>query len=72
MKVNKFRRKYLSKDESITEITHKDYNFGLIRYYWDNNDEDDVFQIINDQTINDIDFNDVFIAIDKTQSKIGQ
>lgn len=48
------------------------FNFGLIEYYFRNKDHSSAFQVIEDKTLNDIDFYELFMQMDKTSSKIGQ
>ena len=50
----------------------ENFNFDLIEYYFKHKVHLDNFQIINDRIMNDIDFQELFIFIDRTRSKIGQ
>ncbi|GHT78742.1 DNA mismatch repair protein MutS [Bacteroidia bacterium] len=49
-----------------------DFYFDLIEHYFKYSTKSDEFQIIDNQMMNDIDFQELFIFIDRTQSKIGQ
>jgi hypothetical protein len=48
------------------------YNFELIEKYFKNRDNSDSFQILSDKTCNDLDFNEIFMFLDRTNSKVGQ
>jgi len=53
-------------------LPQEDFNFDLIGHYFIGRDNSSAFQIVSSQTINDIDFCELFSAIDRTNSKIGQ
>ncbi len=48
------------------------FNFELIEKYFRNKDHSDAFQVISDKTCKDLDFQEVFMFLDRTNSKIGQ
>jgi hypothetical protein len=48
------------------------YNFELIEKYFTNRDNSDSFQVLSDKTCNDLDFNELFMFLDRTNSKVGQ
>ncbi len=49
-----------------------DFNFELIEKYSKNKKNKDVLQYLSDKTCNDLDFNELFMFIDRTTSKVGQ
>ena len=49
-----------------------DFHFNLIELYFTNKEHTNEFQIINNSTICDIDFQELFYQLDKTHSKVGQ
>ena len=54
------------------QIKPTDFNFHDVERYFKNNDNTECFQVISKRTINDIDFHELFMFIDRTNSKIGQ
>ena len=48
------------------------FNFQLISRYHENKDHNDVYQVLSQQTCNDLDFELFFQYVDRTSSKIGQ
>ena len=52
------------------KLKDEDFNFDLIEHYFKQKNQAEKFQIINDQIINDIDFYELFMFIDRTHSKI--
>lgn len=48
------------------------FNFQLISRYHENKDQNDVYQVLSQQTCNDLDFDLFFQYVDRTSSKIGQ
>ncbi|GHT65419.1 hypothetical protein AGMMS50239_25140 [Bacteroidia bacterium] len=50
----------------------ENFNFDLIEQYFKHKVHSDKFQIINNQIMNDIDFQELFMFMDRTHSKIGQ
>ena len=48
------------------------FNFDLIAHYFKYKVHSNKFQIINEQTVDDIDFHELFQFMDRTHSKIGQ
>jgi hypothetical protein len=58
--------------DNITLIKQEQFDFEKIELYFRNKDNSSCFQVISDRTCNDLDLNDLFIFLDRTQSKIGQ
>jgi len=50
----------------------ENFHFDLIEHYFKRKDHSSIFQIINEQFINDVDLYELFMYIDRTHSKIGQ
>jgi DNA mismatch repair ATPase MutS len=48
------------------------FDFEQIKSYFQNKDNSSAFQILSDKTCNDLDFDELFMFIDRTSSKIGQ
>lgn len=57
---------------SFGEIKTESSNFESVERYFQNKDHSDVFQVLSDKTCNDLDFNELFMFIDRTTSKVGQ
>jgi hypothetical protein len=58
--------------KSFGEIKDDPFYFYSIEKYFRNKDHTGAFQVLSDKTCNDLDFNDLFMYIDRTTSKIGQ
>lgn len=54
------------------KLKEETFNFSLIKIYFSNKDNSNAFQVLNDKTCNDLDFDDLFTFLDRTNSKIGQ
>ena len=67
-----FKRKKETKTKSFGESKNTSFNFNLIEKYFRKKDDSDSFHIISDKTCNDLDFNELFMFIDRTNSKVGQ
>lgn len=61
-----------SNGENGSKVKEDLFHFDLIEYYFRNKKKSSVNQDINDKTIDDIDFYEVFMYLDRTKSKIGQ
>lgn len=48
------------------------FNFSMIEKYFLHKDHSKVHQVISDKTCNDLDFDELFMFLDRTHSKIGQ
>lgn len=57
---------------SFGEIKDDPFYFDTIEKYFRNKDHTGAFQILSDKTCNDLDFNELFMFVDRTTSKIGQ
>lgn len=70
-----FNRKKKIKDKyrsSFGNLKNDSFSFELIENYFRNKDNSSSFQVISDKTCNDLDFQDLFMFIDRTTSKVGQ
>jgi len=70
-----FYRKKKIKDKyrsSFGNLKNDSFNFELIEKYFRNKDNSISFQVISDKTCNDLDFQDLFMFVDRTTSKVGQ
>lgn len=57
---------------SFGKIKDDSFNFDLIEKYFRNKDNSSSFQVLSDKTCNDLDFQEVFMFLDRTNSKVGQ
>lgn len=48
------------------------FNFNRITQYFRNKDHSNMYQVLSDKTCNDLDFEDLFVLVDRTSSKVGQ
>ncbi len=54
------------------EIKEGSFDFEMIEKYFENKDNSEVFQILSDKTCDDLDFEELFCFLDRTNSRIGQ
>jgi len=67
------KRKTIEKlQKSFGELKDDTFDFDLIEMYFRSKDNSDAFQVLSDRTCNDLDFQELFMFIDRTNSKIGQ
>lgn len=59
-------------DTQFGQTKSEGFNFQLISRYHENKDHNDVYQVLSQQTCNDLDFELFFQYVDRTSSKIGQ
>lgn len=57
---------------SFGELKDDNFNFEDIERYFKNKDNSVSFHVLNDKTCNDLDFNELFMFVDRTCSKVGQ
>lgn len=65
----KFKEKIL---QSFGYIKDDSFEFELIEKYFNKKDNSNVLQIVSDKTCNDLDFRELFMFVDRTNSKVGQ
>lgn len=58
--------------ESFGRIKDDYFDFEQIESYFRKRDNSDAFQILSDKTCNDLDFKELFMFVDRTNSKVGQ
>jgi DNA mismatch repair ATPase MutS len=58
--------------DSFGKLKNDYFNFESIEKYFRHKDNTGSFQILSDKTCNDLDFNELFMFIDRTTSKVGQ
>lgn len=67
------KKKLIEKlNESFGKFKDDDFRFDLIEKYFANKDNSDSFQILSDKTCSDLDFEELFMFLDRTTSKVGQ
>jgi len=54
------------------EFKDEPFDFGQIEKYFKNKDNSNSFQVLPDRTCKDLDFQELFMYIDRTNSKVGQ
>ncbi|MCM4152588.1 DNA mismatch repair protein MutS [Arenibacter sp. N53] len=57
---------------SFGKLKKDSFDFKLIDNYFKNKDNSNAFQVISDKTCNDLDFEELFMFLDRTTSKVGQ
>ena len=57
---------------SFGKLKDEEYNFELIEKYFRDKDNSGSFQELSDKTCSDLDFEELFMFLDRTTSKIGQ
>lgn len=58
--------------EQQKNVKDDSFDFERISLYFLNANHTDAHQIVDDRTLNDLDFEDLFISMDRTSSSIGQ
>lgn len=58
--------------ESQKNVKAEDFDYERISLFFLHEDHQNAHQIIDDKTLNDLDFEDLFISMDRTSSYIGQ
>jgi hypothetical protein len=58
--------------KSFGQLKDESFDFDLITKYFRNKDNSEAFQILSDKTCNDLDFEELFMYVDRTNSKVGQ
>jgi DNA mismatch repair ATPase MutS len=58
--------------ESFGKIKDASFDFYMIEKYFRNKDNSEAHQVLSDKTCNDLDFDELFMYIDRTNSKVGQ
>lgn len=58
--------------ESFGKVKDDSFAFELIERYFKRKDKTGAFQVLTEKTCNDLDFNELFMFVDRTTSKVGQ
>ena len=58
--------------QSFGKIKDETFTFDLIEKYFQGKDNSGACQVLSNKTCNDLDFQEIFMFIDRTNSKIGQ
>ncbi len=58
--------------ETFGKTKDDSFDFDMITKYFRNKDNSKSYQVLSDRTCNDLDFDDLFMFIDRTNSEIGQ
>ncbi len=70
-----FQRKKKNKERiqnSFGKLKEESFDFDLIEKYFRNKDHSKAIQILSDKTCNDLDFQELFMFLDRTNSRVGQ
>ncbi|HUS86011.1 MAG TPA: hypothetical protein VMW76_02135 [Bacteroidales bacterium] len=70
-----FNKKKKTRDKlkgSFGKVKDDSFDFELIEKYFRKKDKTKSFQVLSDKTCNDLDFQEFFMFIDRTTSKVGQ
>ena len=57
---------------SFGELKDDRFNFEYIKRYFKNKDNSDCFHVLSDKTCADVDFDELFMFVDRTCSRVGQ
>jgi len=66
-KINK--QKYL---RTFGNVKEDSFDFEMIENYFRKKDHSAAFQVLSDKPCKDLDFNELFTFLDRTNSKVGQ
>jgi len=58
--------------ESFGKQKDETFDFDYIEKYFRKKDNSKAYQVLSDKTCNDLDFDDLFMFLDRTYSKVGQ
>ena len=58
--------------ESFGKLKDESFDFENIEKYFRKKDNSKSHQVLSDKTCNDLDFDDLFMFLDRTNSKVGQ
>jgi DNA mismatch repair ATPase MutS len=69
---NRQKRNKIKLLESFGIVKDEFFDFAQIESYFRKRDNSNAFQILTDKTCNDLDFQELFMFVDRTNSKVGQ
>ncbi|CAM1342281.1 MutS-related protein [Tenacibaculum aestuarii] len=72
IKFNRKKELNLRLKESFGKLKDDSFDFDYIEKYFRNKDNSKAYQVLSDKTCNDLDFDDLFMFLDRTNSKVGQ
>ncbi|WP_163323013.1 MutS-related protein [Draconibacterium mangrovi] len=72
MILNRKKKKREELQNTFGEVKDDSFHFDLIERYFRAKDNSNAFQTLSDKTCNDLDFNELFMFVDRTHSKVGQ
>lgn len=72
MRFNRTKRTINKLQESFGKLKDETYNFELIERYFRKKDHSKASQVLSDKICKDLDFEKLFMFIDRTNSKVGQ
>ena len=58
--------------ESFGQLKNDSFDFHDIEKYFRNKDHSEAHQVLSEKTCNDLDFDELFMVVDRTYSKVGQ
>ena len=71
--ISKRKKKELEELRSnFGNLKEDTFEFEIIEEYFKKKNNSDSFQVLSDKTCADLDFNELFMFVDRTNSKIGQ
>ncbi|KJF42480.1 DNA mismatch repair protein MutS [Draconibacterium sediminis] len=72
MVLNRKKRKREELQRTFGKVKDDSFHFDLIERYFRAKDNSNAFQTLSDKICNDLDFNELFMFVDRTHSKVGQ
>jgi len=66
------KKKQIKLLEAFGKPKNESFDFGEIEKYFKKRDNSNAFQVLSDKTLKDLDFDELFMFIDRTNSKVGQ
>jgi DNA mismatch repair ATPase MutS len=58
--------------ESFGRMKDDSFDFSMIEKYFQNKDHSHAYQVLSDKTCKDLDFDDLYMFMDRTNSRVGQ
>ncbi len=71
-KFNGKKKKNLDLIESYGKVKKGSFDFEYIERYFRKKDNTNAYQVLSDKTCNDLDFDELFMFLDRTTSRVGQ